>query len=297
MTNPLRHNPTLKAMELKDAVKALVALGHASRLQAYRLLVQQGPEGLSAGELARLTRQSPSALSFHLKELVNANLLDARHDGRFIFYSARYRCMTALLDYLTENCCNGAACMPARSQSCPDPDSLQPKSEPMMTEKVYNVLFLCTHNSSRSIMAEALLNTMGKGRFKAYSAGSTPGTGVNPFALEKVKTMGYDTSTLRSKNWDEFAAPDAPQMDFIITVCDNAAGEVCPVWPGQPISAHWSFEDPAAATGTDEQKRAVFDKIYRQISTRISLFANMPLDKIEKAAIHRELKVIGNTPV
>lgn len=166
-----------------------------------------------------------------------------------------------------------------------------------MADKIYNVLFLCTHNSSRSIMAEALLNTMGKGRFKAYSAGSQPGAQANPFAVEKVKALGYDTSTLRSKSWDEFAAPDAPQMDFIITVCDNAAGEVCPIWPGQPVSAHWGFEDPAAAVGTDEHKRAVFDKIFRQISTRISLFANMPIEKLEKAAIHRELKAIGTSPV
>ncbi|CAB3906094.1 arsenate reductase ArsC [Achromobacter mucicolens] len=164
-----------------------------------------------------------------------------------------------------------------------------------MTEKVYNVLFLCTGNSARSIMAEALLNTLGKGRFHAYSAGSYPGGTVNPFAIERVQVLNYPTEQLRSKSWDEFAAPDAPQMDFIITVCDNAAGEVCPVWPGQPISAHWGFEDPAAAEGTDEVKRRVFEKIFRQISARINIFANLPIAALDKAAIHRELKQIGES--
>lgn len=162
-----------------------------------------------------------------------------------------------------------------------------------MTEKTYNVLFLCTGNSARSIMAEALLNTLGKGRFKAYSAGSHPGGSVNPFAIEKVASLGYPLESLRSKSWDEFAASDAPQMDFIITVCDNAVGEVCPIWPGQPISAHWGFEDPAALVGTDEEKRRIFEKIYRQIAVRINVFNSLPLYTLDKAAIQHELRDIG----
>mgnify|MGYP002037160574 FL=1 len=137
-------------------------------------------------------------------------------------------------------------------------------------DKTYNVLFLCTGNSARSIMAEAMLNTMGKGRFKAYSAGSHPGGTVNPFAIEQIKGTGYALDNLRSKSWDEFALPDAPHMDIVITVCDSAAGEVCPFWPGQPVSAHWGFEDPAAAKGTDEEKRAVFSKVAKQIHTRVN---------------------------
>ena len=165
-----------------------------------------------------------------------------------------------------------------------------------MTDKVYNVLFLCTGNSARSIMAEALLNTLGKGRFHAYSAGSQPGGTVNPLTLEKLQALDYPTDTLRSKSWDEFAAPDAPQMDFIITVCDNAAGEVCPVWPGQPISAHWGFEDPAAAVGSEDERRHVFEKVFRQISSRINIFTSLPIAALDKAAIHRELKQIGTEP-
>lgn len=165
------------------------------------------------------------------------------------------------------------------------------------TEKTYNVLFLCTGNSARSIMAEALLNTLGKGRFNAYSAGSHPGGTVHPLAVEQIKSTGYPLDKLRSKSWDEFAAPDAPRMDFIITVCDNAAGEVCPIWPGQPISAHWGFEDPAAATGTEEQQRAVFSKVARQIANRVNTFNSLPFPTLENTAIKREMDAIGTSQV
>jgi arsenate reductase (thioredoxin) len=164
-----------------------------------------------------------------------------------------------------------------------------------MTEKTYNVLFLCTGNSARSVMAEALLATIGKGRFRTFSAGSHPGGTVNPFAIEQIKATGYPIENLRSKSWDEFAGPDAPQMDFVITVCDNAAGEVCPFWPGHPVSAHWGFEDPAAASGTDEEKRAVFARIFRQIMARVNSFASLPLPILDKHAIQRELQNIGET--
>lgn len=166
-----------------------------------------------------------------------------------------------------------------------------------MQQKTFNVLFLCTGNSARSIMAEALLTTMGKGRFRVFSAGSQPGGTVHPLAVEQVKSTGYPLDNLRSKSWDEYAAPDAPKMDFIITVCDNAAGEVCPIWPGQPVSAHWGFEDPAAAIGSDDEKRAVFVKVFRQIMARVNIFVSLPIDMLEKNAIQRELKKIGETSV
>jgi len=166
-----------------------------------------------------------------------------------------------------------------------------------MQDKVYNVLFLCTGNSARSIMAEALVTTMGKGRFKGYSAGSHPGGTVNPFAIEQVANTGYPINALRSKSWDEFGTPDAPHMDFIFTVCDNAAGETCPYWPGHPMSAHWGFEDPAAVIGTDEEKRAAFHRIFRQIMTRMNIFVSLPLQMLEKNAIEREIRAIGATTV
>lgn len=165
-----------------------------------------------------------------------------------------------------------------------------------MTDRHYSILVLCTGNSSRSVMAEALFNVLGKGRFRAYSAGSHPNGTVNPFAIERCESLGYDVSQLRSKSWDEFATPDAPHMDFVITVCDQAAGEVCPIWPGKPMTAHWGFEDPAAFKGTDEEKRQVFSKVYRQILGRVSQFVNLPLHILDSNTIQRELRAIGERP-
>jgi arsenate reductase (thioredoxin) len=165
-----------------------------------------------------------------------------------------------------------------------------------VTDRHYSILVLCTGNSSRSVMAEALFNVLGKGRFRAYSAGSHPNWTVNPFAIERCESLGYDVSQLRSKSWDEFATPDAPHMDFVITVCDQAAGEVCPIWPGKPMTAHWGFEDPAAFKGTDEEKRQVFSKVYRQILGRVSQFVNLPLHILDSNTIQRELRAIGERP-
>lgn len=163
-----------------------------------------------------------------------------------------------------------------------------------MSDKVFNVLILCTGNSARSIMAEALFNILGNGRFKAYSAGSHPAGDVNPFAIEQVGAIGFPASELRSKSWDEFALPEAPKMDFVITVCDKAAGEICPIWPGQPMSAHWGFEDPAAVTGSDDVKRAAFRRVFHQIRNRVGVFLSLPLNKLDRMAIKREMDAIGN---
>ncbi|OGA31919.1 MAG: protein-tyrosine-phosphatase [Betaproteobacteria bacterium RIFCSPLOWO2_12_FULL_64_23] len=162
-----------------------------------------------------------------------------------------------------------------------------------MNEKIFNVLFLCTGNSARSILAEAILNGIGKGRFRAFSAGSHPAGKVNPYAIELLQQQSLGTSELRSKNWDEFAAAGAPHLDFVFTVCDNAAGELCPVWPDKPMTAHWGIADPAAVEGSDEAKRKAFAQAFILLQRRISLFASLPLDKLDALAIKREVDQIG----
>jgi arsenate reductase (thioredoxin) len=164
-----------------------------------------------------------------------------------------------------------------------------------MTDRVYNVLFLCTGNSARSILAEAILNRVGQGRFKAYSAGSQPKGEVHPYTLQLLKGMNYDVSFARSKNWDEFAAPDAPELDFVFTVCDNAAAEACPVWPGQPMTAHWGVPDPAAVEGTDAQKAKAFMDTAITLKRRIELMLALPLNTLAGMSLQHEIDRIGKT--
>jgi arsenate reductase (thioredoxin) len=164
-----------------------------------------------------------------------------------------------------------------------------------MTSGPFNVLFLCTGNSARSIMAEAILNSIGKGKFKAYSAGSHPTGSVNPFALELLEKNRFATSWLRSKDWNEFSQTGAPFMDFVFTVCDQTAAERCPVWPGQPMSAHWGLADPAAVQGSDESKRAAFLKAYTELYRRISLFTSLPFETLSKLALKQKLDEIGHS--
>lgn len=160
-----------------------------------------------------------------------------------------------------------------------------------MQDKTYNVLVLCTGNSARSILGEVLFNVLGKGRFKAYSAGSKSAGRVNPFVLELLQQQGHSIAGLRSKSWDEFAV--APQFDFIFTVCDNAAGETCPIWPGRPTTAHWGIPDPAGAEGDDEDRRAAFKKAYEQLARRIQLFMSLPIEKLDRLALKQKLAEIG----
>lgn len=161
------------------------------------------------------------------------------------------------------------------------------------TDKVFNVLFLCTHNSARSVIAEAILNSLGQGRFKAFSAGSQPKGKVNPHAITLLDKLNYDTSGIRSKSWDEFAGARAPHMDFVFTVCDNAAAETCPVWPGQPMSAHWGVPDPSETRGSEAEIAAAFADTHRMLYQRISIFINLPIHELDKLTLKRELDAIG----
>ncbi len=162
-----------------------------------------------------------------------------------------------------------------------------------MSSKIYNVLFICTGNSARSIMAESLLNGIGHGRFIAYSAGSHASGQINPYALEIIKNNNLPTDNLRSKNWDEFSQPGAPELDFVFTVCDKAAGEVCPIWPGQPMTAHWGVEEPSAVIGNEMEKKKAFSEVFRVLHRRISFLTCLPIDKLDALTLKRELDTIG----
>ncbi len=166
-----------------------------------------------------------------------------------------------------------------------------------MAERMFNVLFLCTGNSARSIMAESILRKVGAGRFRAFSAGSHPKGAVNPFALKVLDSLDYPTDGVRSKSWDEFAAPGAPVMDFVFTVCDTAAAEVCPVWPGQPMTAHWGIPDPAAVEGTEVEKTFAFRQAFKAMETRIQLFLSLPIASIDKMRLQERMDAIGKTPL
>ena len=164
----------------------------------------------------------------------------------------------------------------------------------MTTDRVYNVLFLCTGNSARSILAESLLNTLGRGKFRAFSGGSFPKGQVHPMAIELLQRMNLPSENLRSKSWDEFAAAGAAPIDLIFTVCDNAAGEVCPIWPGKPMTAHWGIADPAAVEGTDAEKAFAFRKALRELETRIKLLTSLPIDSLDRMTLQAKLREIGN---
>jgi len=288
-----------------EALRALTALAQASRLQIFRQLVVMGPLGMTPGRLAEVLALSPTALSFHLKELTAAGLITQERDGRYLIYRAAFATMNALVAYLSLNCCDAPACdqppVPGQGASPAKPVLLSDVSNPAtprslaMPNHVMNVLFICTHNSARSIMAEALLNQLGAGRFRAFSAGSTPAGQVNPKAIELLQRHHFRVGELRSKDWAEFAKPGAPEMDFVLTVCDKAAGEVCPVWPGQPMSAHWGIPDPSAATGSAEHIDHAFTDAFLVLQRRISLFLNLPFEKLARLSLLKELQDIGTS--
>lgn len=278
-------------MESTTIVAALSALAQETRLAIFRLLVEAGPDGMAAGAIAERLDLPPPTLSFHIAQLDRAGLVASRRVGRSILYAAHFPAMQALIGALTESCCAGdpGACgFPA-----PRPSRRHLKASGVTV--TYNVLFLCTGNSARSILAEALLNGIGAGRFKAYSAGSHPKGEVHPLAVEVLQAQGLPTAGLRSKSWDEFERPGAPAMDFVFTVCDQAAAESCPVWPGQPMTAHWGLPDPAAVEGPVEVRRKAFRDTLLALQARLRLFTNLRVDKLDRMALKREVEAIGLT--
>ncbi len=278
-------------MDSRTVVTALSALANEHRLRLFRLLMACGPSGMPAGAIAEAVGISPSGLTFHVGALERAGLLRSWRLQRNVFYAVDIEGMRRVLAFLTEECCDGhpelcgdlagALTRPGGAGGCG------------MNDRVYNVLFLCTGNSARSILAEALLERFGKGRFRAFSAGSHPKGAVHPYALDLLRNQNHPVDGLRSKGWDEFAAPGAPEMHFVFTVCDDAAAEVCPVWPGQPVSAHWGVPDPAAAGGSEAERRLAFADTYRMLGNRISIFVNLPIGALDRLALQDRVDAIG----
>ena len=275
-------------MENTSALDVFAALSQATRLEAFRLIVSHEPGGLPAGEVARLLKVPQNTMSTHLAILARAGLIAAERQSRTVIYRPVMERVREIANFLVQDCCGG------RPELCePLIADFTPCCSPKEAAHVYNVMFLCTGNSARSILAEAVLNHLGQGHFRAYSAGSTPKGAVHPMTLDVLTRAGIATAGLRSKTWDEFAAEGAPHMDFVFTVCDNAAGETCPIWPGQPMTAHWGIEDPAAVDGPEFKQRAAFEDALRFMRNRIAAFANLPLASIDRMVLKSQLKSIG----
>jgi ArsR family transcriptional regulator, arsenate/arsenite/antimonite-responsive transcriptional repressor / arsenate reductase (thioredoxin) len=266
-------------MTKAEAMAVLAALSQETRMDIFRMLVQH-KEGMAAGEIGTRLKLPFTTLSFHLSHLKHAGLIAPRRQSKTVFYDAKVRTIDNVVAFLAENC-RGRSSRPVEKKST----ALSP---PM------RVLFLCTRNSARSIMAEAAMNRWGRGRFLAFSAGSDPARSINPHALEVLKNLHYPTDELHSKSWDEFAGPDANPLNFVFTLCDRAAAEPCPAWRGQPIRAHWGIPDPIAFKGTKTSIRAEFSKTYATLEQRIRIFASLPIETLERFALQRWVAEIGN---
>jgi protein-tyrosine-phosphatase/DNA-binding transcriptional ArsR family regulator len=280
-------------MEISDAARVFAALSQESRLGVLRLLLEHGPNGVPAGELALRLGIPASTASFHLSALERAGLVSATRQGRQILYAARIAALRELLSFLTETCCGG------RPELCGDLGRLLPAPEPEHTAvtPVFNVLFLCTRNSARSIMAEAIMNRFAGGRFHAYSAGSEPAQAPMPDILAKLRALGHDVSGLHSKSWQCFTGPEAPRLDFVIGLCDVLEGRDCPDFGDRAVTGSWSLPDPAQFTGTGAEREAMLNVLYGGLYRRIMIFANLPFDKLDRLAVRARLDEIGAGPV
>lgn len=271
--------------------EALTALGHPGRLAVFRLLARRAPHGVRPAEIIGALGIKPSTLSVYLAVLDRAGLIDARRDGKSIFYSIALGEVGALVDFLVNDCCRGRPelCAPLAAHAL---DRFLDGSA-AMPEHPFNVLFICVGNSARSIMAEAILAEIGKGRFRAFSAGTRPYSEINPSALEVLAHLGHDIAGLRAKNIAELQGPDAPAFDFVFTLCDAAANEECPPWPGQPITAHWGLKDPVKAGGTAAEKALAFEETYEALRGRLTAFVALPFEALDRMSLQRRLDVMG----
>ena len=269
-------------METDDAATAFMALGQGTRLELMRALLAAGPNGLPAGVLAERLSVPGSTLSFHLRALEQARLVAATRQGRSLIYAAQIDRLRALIGFLTEACCDGAP------ERCGDLHRLLPETPPV--PPVFNVLFLCTRNSARSIMAEAILHKIGQGRFRAFSAGSNPeAEGPLPEVIQQLKALGHETSALHSKSCDAFTTPDAPRMDFVIALCDTLAGQTCPDFGNTALTAAWPLPDPTKFSGSTAERATLLNELYASLQRRLGIFTALPFATLDRMALKARL--------
>ncbi|HTR86988.1 MAG TPA: metalloregulator ArsR/SmtB family transcription factor [Reyranella sp.] len=274
------------------ALDRLASLAQPTRLATLRRLLSAYPGSLPAGDLARACEAPHNTMSTHLGVLMRAGLVQVEREGRTMNYRADLGAFRGLVGFLLEDCCGG------RPELCGDIAKLLPREETAREDVVspsFNVLFLCTHNSARSIMAEAILRNVGKGRFNAYSAGSDPARQPMPEVIERLKRLGHDVSALRSKSWDEFTGPNAPRMDFVIALCDTPQGQVCPDLGEQFVTAAWPLPDPAAFAGSPTERVTLLNELYGMARRRIEIFTSLPFASLDRMALKKRLDEIGDT--
>lgn len=267
----------------------LSALAHPKRLEIFRLLMRRYPDRIPAGEIAAVLNLPASSLSAYLAALHQAGLIRQDRAGTSLRYDIAMDAVRESLGFLLNDCCRG------RPDLCAPLFMVQPEGARAMPRDKFNVLFICTGNSARSIFAESILRKLGGDRFVVHSAGTQPNTQLNPFAVEVLRAKGHEVDTLRSKHVSEFQGAEAPAFDFVFTVCDQAANEACPPWEGLPLTAHWGMPDPVKATGTDAQKSLAFQHAYGALRNRIAAFVALPISSLDRISLQRAVDDIGRT--
>jgi ArsR family transcriptional regulator, arsenate/arsenite/antimonite-responsive transcriptional repressor / arsenate reductase (thioredoxin) len=275
-------------MSLETQAAALAAMGHPARLAVLRLLARRAPGAVPASEIAGVTGVGASTLSSHLDLLVRARLAARERRGRSILYRLDAAGAGALVEYLAADCWRGRPDI-----APPEPRRRRLQESDMAQNRPFEVLFICTGNSARSIFAEALANQLGGGKLRAHSAGTKAAAEVNPRALALLRQSGVPTEGLRAKSVAEFQGPGAPVFDFVFTVCDRSANEDCPPWPGQPISAHWGVPDPVKVEGAEAEKALAFSDTFRTLRHRIAAFAALPLEALDRISLQRRVDEIA----
>jgi arsenate reductase len=277
-----------------SAIEGFGSLAQPTRLAAVRHLLAVHPQSLPAGEIARLCEVPHNTMSTHLGILNRAGLISVEKDGRSMNYRADVSGFQDLLRFLSQDCCNGRPELCGSAFALPlNARTAEPVEE--FIRPAFNVLFLCTKNSARSIIAEALLENVGRGRFRAYSAGSEPAQEPVPEVIDRLRALGHDVSRLRSKSWDEFKGPDAPRMDFIIALCDAPHGQFCPDLGDQFVTGAWPLPDPAQFTGSPAERTTLLNELYAMIRRRIEIFTSLPFDSLSRMAVKARLDEIGDT--